>query len=62
MTQFAKAFTNPGKVEMVTFHQSFAYEEFVEGVKPVIHEGRSELRSGGRRFEAHLPDSTGKPE
>ncbi len=40
VTQFAKAFTDPDKVEMVTFHQSFAYEEFVEGVKPVIHEGQ----------------------
>ncbi len=34
VTQFAKAFTDPSKVEMVTFHQSFAYEEFVEGIKP----------------------------
>ena len=40
VTQFAKAFTEADKVEMVTFHQSFAYEEFVEGVKPVIHEGQ----------------------
>ena len=40
VTQFAKAFTDADKVEMVTFHQSFAYEEFVEGVKPVIHEGQ----------------------
>ncbi len=40
VTQFARAFTDADKVEMVTFHQSFAYEEFVEGVKPVIHEGQ----------------------
>ena len=40
VTQFARAFTDPDKAEMVTFHQSFAYEEFVEGVKPVIHDGQ----------------------
>lgn len=40
VTQFAKAFTDPDKWQMVTFHQSFAYEEFVEGVKPVIVEGQ----------------------
>ena len=38
VTQFAKAFTDANKTEMVTFHQSFAYEEFVEGIKPVIAE------------------------
>ncbi len=38
VTQFAKAFTEPDKVRMVTFHQSFAYEEFVEGIKPVNDE------------------------
>ncbi len=36
VTQFAKAFTDTNKAEMVTFHQSFAYEEFIEGIKPVI--------------------------
>ena len=40
VTQFAKAFTDTDKVEMVTFHQSFAYEEFVEEIKPVIVEGK----------------------
>lgn len=38
VTQFARAFTDADKVEMVTLHQSFAYEEFVEGIKPVNDE------------------------
>ena len=40
VTQFAKAFTDANKMEMVTFHQSFAYEQFVEGIKPVIVGGQ----------------------
>jgi 5-methylcytosine-specific restriction protein B len=43
--QFAKDFTSDEQREFVTFHQSFAYEEFVEGLKPLPpKEGGTQIR------------------
>ncbi len=30
-----------GQIEMVTFHQNFAYEDFIEGIRPVLDEDES---------------------
>lgn len=50
--------TGNGQIAMITFHQNFAYENFVEGILPVLgmDELRYELRDGVFKRIAHAAE------
>jgi hypothetical protein len=44
-----RALQQSGQIELVTFHQAYGYEEFVEGIRPVLGQDTS----GDVRYEVH---------
>ena len=40
-----------GQVDMVTFHQNYAYEDFVEGIRPVVEGDGKEDADGGLKYK-----------
>ncbi len=47
IVQRFKALREEGRIEVVTFHQSYAYEDFVEGIRPIL-ESEGDGESAGR--------------
>jgi len=44
LTARFKQLKEAGRVEFVTFHQNYTYEDFIEGIRPVLNEAEGELR------------------
>lgn len=45
-------FTHEGQIETVQFHPSYSYEDFIEGLRPILKDGKAELSLQNGIFKA----------
>ena len=48
-----------GQIEMVTFHQNYAYEDFIEGIRPVLEQQKGGNTEQGDKTEIRYELSSG---
>ena len=46
-----KELKKEGRIEFTTFHQSYSYEEFIEGIKPVMVSAEGENQSKDIQYD-----------